>query len=115
MWWESKTGDSRSEPRFSMQEYWDMARCSNAAYSERKCPKSTFILTLTRPVYLPIQDKENRLFHRPISSAIGTGGLDFLIANALLILRHSLFEIIIAHFCHLLYFIAKILRGHESF
>lgn len=33
---------------------------------------------------------------RLISSAMGTGGLDFLIAYALLILCHSLFEIVIA-------------------
>lgn len=32
---------------------------------------------------------------RLISSAMGTGGLDFLIAYALLILCHSLFEIVI--------------------
>ena len=42
-----------------------------------------------------IQSQENRLSHRPISSAIGTGGLDFLIANALLILCHSLFKVVI--------------------
>ena len=47
------------------------------------------------PVYLPIQGKENRLFHRPISSAKGTGSLDFLIANALLIVCHSLFKIVV--------------------
>lgn len=39
--------------------------------------------------------KENRPFHRPIGSAIGTGGLDFLIAHALLILCHSLFKVVI--------------------
>ena len=33
--------------------------------------------------------------HRPISSAKGTGGLNFLIADALLILCHSLFEVVI--------------------
>ena len=38
---------------------------------------------------------ENRLPHRPIDSAKGTGGLDFLIACALLILYCSIFEIII--------------------
>ena len=43
-----------------------------------------------------IQSQENRLSHRPISSAIGTGGLDFLIANALLILCHSLFKVVIS-------------------
>ena len=35
---------------------------------------------------------------RLISSAMGTGGLDILIAYALLILCHSLFEIVITHF-----------------
>ena len=44
-----------------------------------------------------IQSQENRLSHRPISSAIGTGGLDFLIANALLILCHSLFKVVITN------------------
>ena len=42
--------------------------------------------------------KENRPFHRPIGSAIGTGGLDFLIAHALLILCHSLFKVVIRKF-----------------
>ena len=72
-----------------------MAGRSKAAYSERKHPKSTFILTVNCPVYPPIQGKENRLPQRPINSAIGTGGLDFLIACALLILCHSLFEVVI--------------------
>ena len=47
------------------------------------------------PVYPPIQGKENRLSHRPIISAIRTGGLDFLIAYALMFLCHSLFEVVI--------------------
>ena len=68
---------------------------SKAAYSERKRLKSTFILTVNCPVYPPIQGKENRLSHRLISSAKGTGGLDFLMAYALLILCHSLFEVVI--------------------
>ena len=72
-----------------------MASRSKAAYSERKSPKSTFILTVNPPLLSIIQGKENRLFHRPISSAIGTGGLDFLIAYALLTLCHSLFEVVI--------------------
>lgn len=42
-----------------------------------------------------IQGKENRLPHRPISSANRTSGLDFLIAYVLLILRHSLFEVVL--------------------
>ena len=46
-------------------------------------------------IYPPIQGKENRLPQRPINSAIGTGGLDFLIACALLILCHSLFKVVI--------------------
>lgn len=72
-----------------------MASRSKAAYSERKRPKSTFILTVNRPYLSIIQGKENRLSHRPISSAKGTGGLNFLIADALLILCHSLFEVVI--------------------
>ena len=72
-----------------------MASRSKAAYSERKRPKSTFILTVNRPYLSIIQGKENRLSHRPISSAKGTGGLDFLIAYAPLILCHSLFEVVI--------------------
>ena len=73
----------------------NMASPSKADYSEIKCQKSTFILTINRPYLSIIQGKENRLSHRPISSAIGTGDLDFLIANALLILCHSLFEVVI--------------------
>ena len=72
-----------------------MASRSKAAYSERKRPKSTFILTVNRPYLSIIQGKENRLSHRPISSAKGTGGLNFLIADALLILCHSLFEVVV--------------------
>ena len=72
-----------------------MASRSKAAYSERKRPKSTFILTVNRPYLSIIQGKENRLSHRPISSAKGTGGLNFLIAYAPLILCHSLFEVVI--------------------
>ena len=75
-----------------------MALRSKAAYSERKGSKSTFILTLNRPGYLPIQGKENRLFHSPIASVIGTGGLNFLIAYALMILCHSLFEVVVRKF-----------------
>ena len=75
-----------------------MASRSKAAYSERKRPKSTFILTVNRPYLSIIQGKENRLSHRPISSAKGTGGLNFLIADALLILCHSLFEVVIEVF-----------------
>ena len=72
-----------------------MASPSKAAYSERKYPKSTFILTVKRPVYPPIQGKENRLFLRPFIAAKETGGLAFLIAHALLILCHSLFEVVV--------------------
>ena len=72
-----------------------MASPSKAAYSERKRQKSTFILTVNSPVYPPIQGKENRLFLRPFIAAKETGGLDFLIAHALLIVCHSLFEVVI--------------------
>ena len=84
-----------SESCSQRYEYRDMASRSKAAYSERKRPKSTFILTVNRPYLSIIQSKENRLSHRPISSAKGTGGLNFLIADALLILCHSLFEVVI--------------------
>ena len=90
-----KTLDLRSERRFPMWEYRNMASPSKAAYSERKYPKSTFILTVKRPVYPPIQGKENRLFLRPFIAAKETGGLAFLIAHALLILCHSLFEVVV--------------------
>ena len=90
-----KTPDSRSERRFPMREYRNMASSSKTAYSERKGRKSTFILTVNRPYLSIIQGKENRLSHRPISSAKGTGGLDFLIVYAPLILCHSLFEVVI--------------------
>ena len=73
----------------------NMASPSKAAYSERKRQKSTFILTVNSPVYPPIQGKENRLFLRPFIAAKETGGLDFLIAHALLIVCHSLFEVVI--------------------
>ena len=75
-----------------------MASPSKAAYSERKRQKSTFILTVNSPVYPPIQGKENRLFLRPFIAAKETGGLDFLIAHALLIVCHSLFEVVIEEF-----------------
>ena len=84
-----------SESCSQRYEYRDMASRSKAAYSERKRPKSTFILTVNRPYLSIIQGKENRLSHRPISSAKGTGGLNFLIAYAPLILCHSLFEVVI--------------------
>ena len=88
-----------SESCSQRYEYRDMASRSKAAYSERKRPKSTFILTVNRPYLSIIQGKENRLSHRPISSAKGTGGLNFLIADALLILCHSLFELVIYKVC----------------
>ena len=77
------------------REYRNIASPSKAAYSERKRQKSTFILTVNSPVYPPIQGKENRLFLRPFIAAKETGGLDFLIAHALLIVCHSLFEVVI--------------------
>ena len=80
-----------------------MASPSKAAYSERKRQKSTFILTVNSPVYPPIQGKENRLFLRPFIAAKETGGLDFLIAHALLIVCHSLFEVVIE----------QVLEGHQ--
>ena len=98
MWRDGETPDLRSERRSSMREYRNMASPSKAAYSERKRQKSTFILTVNRPYLSIIQGKENRLSHRPISSAKGTGGLNFLIADALLILCHSLFEVVILQF-----------------
>ena len=55
----------------------DMTSRPKASYSERKCQKSTFILTANSPIYPSPNSKENRLSHRPISSAIGTGGLSF--------------------------------------
>ena len=84
-----------SESCSQRYEYRDMASRSKAAYSERKRQKSTFILTVNSPVYPPIQGKENRLFLRPFIAAKETGGLDFLIAHALLIVCHSLFEVVI--------------------
>ena len=98
MWRDGETPDLRSERRSSMREYRNMASPSKAAYSKRKRQKSTFILTVNRPYLSIIQGKENRLSHRPISSAKGTGGLNFLIADALLILCHSLFEVVILQF-----------------
>lgn len=95
MWRDGETPDLRSERRSFMREYRNMASPSKAAYSERKRQKSTFILTVNSPVYPPIQGKENRLFLRPFIAAKETGGLDFLIAHALLIVCHSLFEVVI--------------------
>ena len=99
MWRDGETPDLRSERRSSMREYRNMASPSKAAYSERKRQKSTFILTVNSPVYPPIQGKENRLILRPFIAAKETGGLDFLIAHALLIVCHSLFEVVIKMFC----------------
>ena len=121
MWRNGETPDLRSERRFPMWEYRDMASPSKAAHSERNTPKSTFILTVNLP-YLPIiQDKENRLSHRPIRSANGTGGLDFLIAYALLIVCHSLFKVVIddvQEWCevavHLVGAVYSIVDGDES-
>ena len=53
-----KTPDSRSERRFPMREYRNMASSSETAYSERKGRKSTFIPTLNCPVYLPFKEKK---------------------------------------------------------
>ena len=61
----------------------------------KKTPKIDLYPDSKSLIYPPIQGKENRLPQRPINSAIGTGGLDFLIACALLILCHSLFEVVI--------------------
>lgn len=61
----------------------------------KKMPKIDFYPDSKSLIYPPIQGKENRLPQRPINSAIGTGGLDFLIACALLILCHSLFKVVI--------------------
>lgn len=97
MWRDGETPDLRSERRSSMREYRNMASPSKAAYSERKRQKSTFILTVNSPVYPPIQGKENRLFLRPFIAAKETGGLDFLIAHALLIVCYSLFEVVIGN------------------
>ena len=90
MWRDGETPDLRSERRSSMREYRNMASPSKAAYSERKRQKSTFILTVNSPVYPPIQGKENRLFLRPFIAAKETG-----VAHALLIVCHSLFEVVI--------------------
>lgn len=46
-----KIGDLRSERRFLMREYRDMANPSKTAYSERKGRKLTFTLTVNRFVY----------------------------------------------------------------
>jgi len=62
----------------------------------KKTPKIDLYPDSKSLIYPPIQGKENRLPQRPINSAIGTGGLDFLIACALLILCHSLFEVVIS-------------------
>ena len=102
MWRDGEIPDLRSERRSSMREY-RMASPSKAAYSERKRQKSTFILTVNSPVYPPIQGKENRLFLRPFIAAKETGGLDFLIAHALLIVCHSLFEVVILKIIVILY------------
>ena len=71
-----------------------MASRSKAVCSERNRPKSTLILTVNHPIH-PYCKAKSRLPHRPIDSACGTGGLDFLIAHALMILCHSLFEVVI--------------------
>ena len=61
----------------------------------KKMPKIDLYPDSKLPCLSAHLSKENRPFHRPIGSAIGTGGLDFLIAHALLILCHSLFKVVI--------------------
>ena len=95
MWRDGETPDLRSKRHFPTREYWNMESPSKAPYSERNCRKSTFILTVNCLIHPPIRGKENRPPHKPINSAIGTGDLDFLIAYALLILCHSLFEAVV--------------------
>ena len=94
MWRDGETPDLPSEWCFSGSES-EYGKPFKSRLQRKKCPKSTFILTVNRPYLSIIQGKENRLSHRPISSAKGTGGLNFLIADALLILCHSLFEVVI--------------------
>ena len=70
----------------------------------KKTPKIDLYPDSKSSLFIIIQGKENRLSHRPISSAKGTGGLNFLIADALLILCHSLFEVVIEpvlYTCHI--------------
>ena len=99
MWRDGETPDLRSKRHFPTREYWNMESPSKAPYSERNCRKSTFILTVNCLIHPPIRGKENRPPHKPINSAIGTGGLDFLIAYALMILCHSLFEVVVYFDC----------------
>lgn len=100
MWRDGETPDLRSERRSSMREYRKYGKPFKSRLQRKKTPKSTFILTVNSPVYPPIQGKENRLFLRPFIAAKETGGLDFLIAHALLIVCHSLFEVVIIEFLY---------------
>ena len=72
-----------------------MALRSKAAYSERKGSKSTFILTVNSPVHPSFTVKETACSTGRLARPQGPGGFDFLIAYALLILCHFLFEIVI--------------------
>ena len=58
------------ERRFPMWEYRNMASTAKAAYSERKCPKSTFILTVNYSIY-PCFKATIRLPHKLIKSTCG--------------------------------------------
>ena len=90
-----KTLDLRSERRFPMWEYRKYGKPFKRRLQRKKMPKIDLYPDSKSLIYPPIQGKENRLPQRPINSAIGTGGLDFLIACALLILCHSLFKVVI--------------------
>ena len=100
MWRDGETPDLPSEWCFSGSEYPEYGKPFKSRLQRKKMPKIDLYPDSKLPCLSIVQSKENRLPHRPIDSAIGTGGLDLLIAHALMILCHSLFEVVIlALFC----------------
>ena len=95
MWRDGETPDLPSEWCFSGSEYPEYGKPFKSRLQRKKMPKIDLYPDSKLPCLSIVQSKENRLPHRPIDSAIGTGGLDLLIAHALMILCHSLFEVVI--------------------
>ena len=92
MWRHGETPDLRSERHFPT-EY---GKPFKSRLQRKKTPKIDLYPDSKSSGLSIIQGQENHLSHRPINSAKGTGGLDFLIAHALMILCHSLFKVVIA-------------------
>ena len=89
-----KTPDSRSERRFPMRDIGIWQALQNRL-QRKKRSKIDLYPDIKLPCLSTVRGKENRLFLRPFITVKETGGLDFLIVYAPLILCHSLFEVVI--------------------